>query len=123
VSHSTIPALGGAFVVRKSITVPDDVLDASVRLAKSIGLEGVCEVEFRRDANDRPLLVEVNARLVRTLEKRTPGRHPLPAHDLAVGDWAANSAGELLPDPGQDAVAAWQPSLALGESLGNRSSG
>jgi predicted ATP-grasp superfamily ATP-dependent carboligase len=68
VAHRTSPPLGGASVMRESIAVPWEILDASVRLVKAIGLEGVCEVEYRRDASGRPLLMEVNARLAGTLE-------------------------------------------------------
>lgn len=68
VAHRTSPPLGGASVLRESIPVPLEILDASVRLIKTIGLEGVAEVEYRRDASGRPLLMEVNARLAGTLE-------------------------------------------------------
>ena len=46
---------------------PADILDASVQLATAIGIQGPCEVEFRRDAQGRPRLMEVNARLAGTL--------------------------------------------------------
>jgi predicted ATP-grasp superfamily ATP-dependent carboligase len=68
IAHRTNPPLGGASVVRESINAPDDTLDAAVRLAREIGLQGVCEVEFRRDADNRPLLMEINARLAGTIE-------------------------------------------------------
>jgi predicted ATP-grasp superfamily ATP-dependent carboligase len=68
VAHRTTPPLGGASVVRESIQVPYDTLDAAVRLAKAVGLQGTCEVEFRRDAENRPLLMEINARLAGTIE-------------------------------------------------------
>jgi predicted ATP-grasp superfamily ATP-dependent carboligase len=68
VAHRTTPPLGGASVVRESIEPGGDTMDAAVRLAKAIGLQGVCEVEFRRDAEDRPLLMEINARLAGTIE-------------------------------------------------------
>jgi predicted ATP-grasp superfamily ATP-dependent carboligase len=68
VAHRTSPALGGASVMRESIEVPAEVLDAAVRLAMTIGVEGACEVEFRRDASDHPLLMEINPRLAGTLE-------------------------------------------------------
>lgn len=68
VAHRTTPPLGGASVVRESIQVPADTMDAAVRLVKAIGLQGACEVEFRRDAEGRPLLMEVNARLAGTIE-------------------------------------------------------
>jgi predicted ATP-grasp superfamily ATP-dependent carboligase len=68
IAHRTTPPFGGASVLRESIQVPSDTLRASVLLAKAIGLQGVCEVEFRRDAENRPLLMEVNARLSGTIE-------------------------------------------------------
>jgi predicted ATP-grasp superfamily ATP-dependent carboligase len=68
VAHRTTPQLGGASVLRESIEVTPDVYDASVRLAKAVGIEGICEVEFRRDADGRPLLMEINPRLAGTLE-------------------------------------------------------
>lgn len=67
VEHRTTPALGGASVLRESIQTPPDVYDAAVRLALAVGIEGVCEVEFRRDAQGHPLLMEINARLPGTL--------------------------------------------------------
>ena len=63
VAYRTSPALGGASVLRESVPLRADVRSAAVRLATAIGLEGVCEVEFRRNAAGRPLLMEVNARL------------------------------------------------------------
>ena len=65
--HRTTPALGGASVVRESVQTPPDIYDAAVTLAKAIGIEGLCEVEFRRDANGHPLLMEVNSRIPGTL--------------------------------------------------------
>lgn len=68
VAHRTTPPLGGASAVRETIEVPADTMHAAVLLAKAIGLQGVCEVEFRRDAENRPLLMEINARLAGTIE-------------------------------------------------------
>jgi predicted ATP-grasp superfamily ATP-dependent carboligase len=99
VAHRTSPPLGGASVVRESIAVPWAILDASVRLARAIGLEGTCEVEYRRDADGRPLLMEVNARLAGTLEnaiksgvnfplmiwQQSTGRHVDPARSYRTG--------------------------------------
>jgi predicted ATP-grasp superfamily ATP-dependent carboligase len=67
-AHRTTPPLGGVSAMRESIPVPDDLLDAAVRLATTIGVEGPSEVEFRRDAKGNPLLMEINARLAGTLE-------------------------------------------------------
>ena len=64
----TTPPLGGVSAMRESIPVPADLLEAAVNLATTIGVEGPSEVEFRRDANGRPLLMEINARLAGTLE-------------------------------------------------------
>ena len=66
-AYRTSPPLGGASVMRESISIPEDIYSASVRLATAIGMEGVCEVEFRRNANDRALLMEINPRLAGTI--------------------------------------------------------
>jgi len=86
VAHRTTPPLGGASVVREGIEVPPDLLDASVRLAKAIGIEGPCEVEFRRDAEGRPLLMEINPRLAGTLENALRSGVNIP---LMTWRWAA----------------------------------
>lgn len=88
VEHRTIPALGGASVVRESIQAPGDALDASVRLAKAIGMQGVCAVEFRRDADDRPLLMEINARLASTTGNAIQSGVDLP---LMIWQWATGA--------------------------------
>jgi predicted ATP-grasp superfamily ATP-dependent carboligase len=64
----TTPPLGGVSVMRESIPVSEELLNAAVGLATTIGVEGPSEVEFRRDASGRPLLMEINARLAGTLE-------------------------------------------------------
>lgn len=64
----TTPPLGGVSAMRQSIEVPAELLDAAVSLATTIGVEGPSEVEFRRDAHGKPLLMEINARLAGTLE-------------------------------------------------------
>jgi len=85
VAHRTSPPLGGASVVRESIEVPADTMDAAVRLVKAIGLQGVCEVEFRRDAENRLRLMEVNARLAGTIENAVQSGVDLP---LMIWQWA-----------------------------------
>ena len=67
VAYRTSPPLGGASVMRESIPIPEDIYSASVRLATAIGMQGVCEVEFRRDASNRALLMEINPRLAGTI--------------------------------------------------------
>ena len=64
----TTPPLGGVSVMRESIPVSEELLNAAVSLATTLGVEGPSEVEFRRDASGRPLLMEINARLAGTLE-------------------------------------------------------
>jgi predicted ATP-grasp superfamily ATP-dependent carboligase len=85
VAHRTSPALGGASVMRESIEVPAEVLDAAVRLAVAIGVEGACEVEFRRDASGHPLLMEINPRLAGTLENAIRSGVDFP---LMIWQWA-----------------------------------
>lgn len=85
IAYRTTPPLGGASVVRESIKVHDDTMDAAVRLVKAIGLQGVCEVEFRRDAKDYPLLMEVNARLAGTIENAVRSGIDFP---LMIWQWA-----------------------------------
>ncbi len=92
VAHRTSPPLGGASVVRESIQAPDDSLTAAVKLAKAIGLEGVCEVEFRRDAANRPLLMEINPRLAGTIENAVQSGVDLP---LMIWQWATGQ--EITP--------------------------
>lgn len=66
--HRTIPPLGGISVLRESIELSPDIVVPSTRLARAIGLDGLCEVEFRRDAENRPQLMEINARPAGTME-------------------------------------------------------
>jgi len=91
VAHRTTPPLGGASAVRESIEVPDDTMHAAVLLAKAIGMQGVCEVEFRRDAANRPLLMEINARLAGTIENAVQSGVDFP---LMVWRWATGQAIE-----------------------------
>jgi predicted ATP-grasp superfamily ATP-dependent carboligase len=93
VEYRTTPPLGGASVMRESIEVPGDVLDAAVRLARAIGLEGVCGVEFRRDAKHHPLLMEVNARLAGTTENAIKS-----GVDLPVMIWRWATGAEVKPE-------------------------
>jgi predicted ATP-grasp superfamily ATP-dependent carboligase len=86
VAHRTNPQLGGASVMRESIPMPPDIYSSSVRLAMAIGMEGVCEVEYRRDMHNRPLLMEVNARLAGTIENAVHSGVDFP---LMIWQWAA----------------------------------
>ena len=72
--------------MRESIPILHDIYDPAVRLATAIGLEGVCEVEFRRDAAGRPLLMEINPRLAGTIENAVHSGVDFP---LLIWQWAA----------------------------------
>jgi predicted ATP-grasp superfamily ATP-dependent carboligase len=54
--------------LRQSIAVPADIGDQSERLVREIDLEGYSEVEFRRDSNGKPYLMEINPRLSASVE-------------------------------------------------------
>jgi glutathione synthase/RimK-type ligase-like ATP-grasp enzyme len=87
-AHATLrttPALGGASVLRQSIPIPSDLLDSSVRLARTIGLDGICEVEYRRDKDGHPFLMEINARLAGTIKNALHSGVDFP---LMVWKWA-----------------------------------
>ncbi len=85
VEHRTSPPLGGASVLRESVPMPPDIYDSSVRLVTAVGLQGICEVEFRRDADGRPLLMEINARLAGPIETALHSGIDFP---LMVWQWA-----------------------------------
>lgn len=62
------PPLGGTSVWRQSIAVPEDIGAQAERLVRAANLEGYCEVEFRRDAEGKPYLMEINPRLSASIE-------------------------------------------------------
>ncbi len=62
-SHRMSPMIGGSSVVRETIAMPADVAEMAEALVRELSLEGYAEVEFRRDRDGRPLLMEVNPRL------------------------------------------------------------
>jgi predicted ATP-grasp superfamily ATP-dependent carboligase len=86
VAYRTSPPLGGASVMRESIPLPRDIYGPAVKLVRAIGLEGVSEVEFRRDADGRPLLMEINPRLAGTIENAARSGVDFP---LLIWQWAA----------------------------------
>ena len=57
------PPLGGSSVMRVTVDPPPDSHALARSLVTDVGLNGVSEVEFRRDAAGRPLLMEINARI------------------------------------------------------------
>jgi predicted ATP-grasp superfamily ATP-dependent carboligase len=64
----THPQLGGTSVYRQSIAVPADIGQQAERLVREIDLEGYSEVEFRRDQQGKPYLMEINPRLSASVE-------------------------------------------------------
>jgi predicted ATP-grasp superfamily ATP-dependent carboligase len=63
VSHREWPVLGGATALCESIPLATDITDRSERLIEAMDLDGCSMVEFRRDRDGRPVLMEVNARM------------------------------------------------------------
>jgi predicted ATP-grasp superfamily ATP-dependent carboligase len=66
--YRAAPVLGGVSVIRETIPMPDDLWIPAVALIEALELEGYSEVEFRRDAAGRPLVMEINARLTAGME-------------------------------------------------------
>ncbi len=62
-SHRELPRLGGVSVLCESIPPFDDIIKPAQRLVSEMGLEGCSTVEFRRDANGAPVLMEINPRI------------------------------------------------------------
>jgi predicted ATP-grasp superfamily ATP-dependent carboligase len=87
-SLRTTPMLGGACAVRESMPMPSDSKAAAVSLIDAIDLEGYSHVEFRRDADGRPLLMEVNARLSGSIELASRSGVDFP---LMLWQWATGA--------------------------------
>jgi predicted ATP-grasp superfamily ATP-dependent carboligase len=88
VAHRAFPLLGGASVVRESIPPPPDIVDFAETLVSAAGLTGYSEVEFRRDREGRPRLMEINPRLSASVELavRAGIDFPLLLYTWAAGD-------------------------------------
>ena len=95
VAHRTTPVLGGVNVVRETISMPVELESAALELVRAFDLEGYSEIEFRRDAEGRPHLMEINARLSGSLELAVRSGVPFPA---LLWRWAAGEP--LSPVPG-----------------------
>jgi biotin carboxylase len=91
----TWPPLGGSSVMRRT-TVPSETLDLAEKLVAAIGLDGYSEVEFRRDARGRPLVMEVNPRLSQSLELATRAGVDFPRMQL---EWARGGSIPTPPAP------------------------
>jgi len=62
-SHREWPVLGGSTVLCESIPLASDITDRSEVLVEAMEVDGCSMVEFRRDREGRPVLMEVNARM------------------------------------------------------------
>ena len=89
----TTPPLGGVSVMRESIPVSEELLNAAVSLATTMGVDGPSEVEFRRDASGHPLLMEINARLAGTLENAIHSGVDFP---LMIWQWGTGQPIESV---------------------------
>jgi protein-tyrosine-phosphatase/predicted ATP-grasp superfamily ATP-dependent carboligase len=58
-----LPLTGGASTYRRSIAMPADALDFSIRLLQALHWHGVAMVEFKRRASGEFVLIEINPRL------------------------------------------------------------
>ena len=67
-AERTAPPLGGNSILRVSIPMPADIAEPAERLVAELGLDGYTEVEFRRDADGRAALMEINPRLSAAVE-------------------------------------------------------
>jgi predicted ATP-grasp superfamily ATP-dependent carboligase len=87
VSHREHPVLGGATVLCESIPLAPDITESSERLVDAMDLDGCSMVEFRRDRDGRPVLMEVNARMGSSvaLPVRAGVDFPSLVHDWATG--------------------------------------
>jgi len=93
-ARRTVPVLGGVSVVRESVPMPPELWSNAVALVEALELEGYCEVEFRRDAQGLPLLMEINARLSGSLEVAVRSGVDFP---LLLWQWSAGES--LTPNP------------------------
>jgi predicted ATP-grasp superfamily ATP-dependent carboligase len=94
VAYRTTPVLGGVSVVREGIPMPFDLESAALALVRNLDLEGCSEVEFRRDAAGRPLLMEINARLSGSIEVAVRSGVPFPT---LLWQWAAGEPLAAVP--------------------------
>lgn len=94
VAHRMLPPLGGSSISRESIPLPRDAADDAERLIRAINLEGYAEIEFRRDAKGRPVLMEINPRLSGSVEMAVCSGVNFP---LMLYRWAAGEPLQETP--------------------------
>lgn len=91
VAQRMLPIVGGNSVMRQSVALPEDARSDARRLVTELELEGYAEVEFRRDTEGVPVLMEVNPRLSASIECAVRSGIDYPG---LVRDWAT----DRLPD-------------------------
>lgn len=91
-SQRMYPPIGGNSIVRATIPVSPDIGGMAEALVREISLEGYGEVEFRRDHQGRPFLMEVNPRLNAGIEVAVRAGVDIP---LLLYRWAAGEPLEL----------------------------
>jgi predicted ATP-grasp superfamily ATP-dependent carboligase len=114
-----LPPIGGSSILRESIPLPADATAQAERLIRELELEGYCEIEFRRDRDGRPVLMEINPRLSASVEVAVRAGVPFPR---LLYRWAA---GEPLPEPAPYRTGVWMRWLGgdlawLGQALAER---
>ena len=62
-SHREYPVLGGVSTFSESIPLTQDIARPAEELIRAMNLEGCSMVEFRRDSEGRPALMEINPRM------------------------------------------------------------
>lgn len=109
-AERTSPPIGGESVLRQSIAVPQDLGGSAERLVREIGLDGYAEVEFRRDGDGAPRLMEINPRLSASVELAVRSGIDFPAllyrwaagepvaavRGYKVGTWMRYLRGDLM---------------------------
>ncbi len=104
------PPLGGTSVVHQCIAVPPDIGPKAEGLVREIGLEGYCQLEFRRDAVGNPYLMEINPRLNLTIDNAVYAGVDFPyllyqwasgdqinvVKDYRVGGWMRDLRGDMM---------------------------
>ena len=97
-------------MVHQCIAVPPDIGPQAERLVREIGLEGYCQLEFRRDAAGNPCLMEINPRLNQTIENAIYAGVDFPyllyqwasgdqinmVNNYLVGGWMRDLGGDLM---------------------------
>lgn len=101
----TDPPLGGSSVLRQSIEIPADIGEPSERLIREIGLEGYSEVEYRRDSDGIPYLMEINPRLSASIELAVRSGVDFP---YLIYQWAS---GEPINEVKSYHVGGWMRNL------------